>query len=45
MPTQDVEISSYLQAPHVVKCPTPQCRGWITLDSTGSKASQYTNKW
>src|SRR6476659_10593196 len=23
-----------LQTPRVVKCPTPQCPGWITLDST-----------
>lgn len=23
-----------LQIPRVVKCPTPQCPGWITLDST-----------
>ncbi len=34
MPTTDVEQSLYLQTPKVVKCPTPQCPGWITLDST-----------
>jgi hypothetical protein len=34
MPASDVERSVYLQTPHVVKCPTPQCPGWITLDST-----------
>ena len=34
MPTSDVERSAYLQTPRVVKCPTPQCPGWITLDST-----------
>ncbi|HUP27891.1 MAG TPA: hypothetical protein VM409_05600 [Chloroflexia bacterium] len=26
--------STNLQAPRVVKCPTPQCPGWITIDST-----------
>lgn len=36
MPTSDVARTpnSYLQTPRVVKCPTPQCPGWITLDST-----------
>lgn len=34
MPTSEVERSVYLQTPRVVKCPTPQCPGWITLDST-----------
>lgn len=34
MPTSNVEQSVYLQIPRVVKCPTPQCPGWITLDST-----------
>lgn len=34
MPTSDVERSVSLQLPRVVKCPTPQCPGWITLDST-----------
>lgn len=36
MPTSSVEqtSNSYLQTPRVVKCPTPQCPGWITLDST-----------
>jgi len=36
MPTSEVErtTGSYLQTPRVVKCPTPQCPGWITLDST-----------
>ena len=34
MPTQDMEQTTYLLTPHVVKCPTPQCPGWITLDST-----------
>jgi hypothetical protein len=34
MPTQEVEQTSFLQTPRVVKCPTPQCPGWITLDST-----------
>src|SRR4029078_12111602 len=34
MPTQDMEQTAYLLTPHVVKCPTPQCPGWITLDST-----------
>ncbi len=34
MPTTDVERTVNLQTPRVVKCPTPQCPGWITLDST-----------
>lgn len=34
MPTSEVERTAYLQTPRVVKCPTPQCPGWITLDST-----------
>jgi hypothetical protein len=34
MPTTDVAHPVNLQAPRVVKCPTPQCPGWITLDST-----------
>jgi hypothetical protein len=36
MPTSEVAHtpSSHLQIPRVVKCPTPQCPGWITLDST-----------
>jgi hypothetical protein len=36
MPTSEVArtSTSYLQTPRVVKCPTPQCPGWITLDST-----------
>jgi len=36
MPTSDVAHTSnpHLQIPRVVKCPTPMCPGWITLDST-----------
>jgi hypothetical protein len=34
MPTTNVERNVNLQTPRVVKCPTPQCPGWITLDST-----------
>src|SRR4051794_27425705 len=36
MPTSEVAPApnSYLQVPRVVKCPTPQCPGWITLDIT-----------
>ncbi|MEO8286733.1 MAG: IBR domain-containing protein [Chloroflexota bacterium] len=36
MPTTEVARTpnSYLQTPRVIKCPTPQCPGWITLDST-----------
>jgi hypothetical protein len=34
MPTTAVERTVNLQTPRVVKCPTPQCPGWITLDST-----------
>ncbi len=34
MPTSDTERNVRLQTPRVVKCPTPQCPGWITLDST-----------
>ena len=34
MPTTDVARTVNLQIPRVVKCPTPQCPGWITLDST-----------
>ncbi len=33
MPTKEV-APLQLQTPRVVKCPTPQCPGWITLDST-----------
>ena len=34
MPTTDVAQTVPLQTPRVVKCPTPQCPGWITFDST-----------
>jgi hypothetical protein len=34
MPTTEVERTVELQTPRTVKCPTPQCPGWITLDST-----------
>jgi len=36
MATSEVAHTSnpYLQTPRVVKCPTPQCPGWITVDST-----------
>src|SRR5205823_12241305 len=36
MPTSEVAHTTnpHLQTPRVVKCPTPQCPGWITLDST-----------
>jgi len=34
MPTSDVERTVNLQIPRVVRCHTPQCPGWITLDST-----------
>ena len=34
MPATDVERTIPLLTPRVVKCPTPQCPGWITLDST-----------
>ena len=33
MPTGEATRAK-LQLPRVVKCPTPQCPGWITLDST-----------
>ncbi|HET9495781.1 MAG TPA: hypothetical protein VFR15_16270 [Chloroflexia bacterium] len=34
MPTGTADRPVHLQIPRVVKCPTPQCPGWITLDST-----------
>src|SRR5207248_11348791 len=34
MPTSETVRAVNLQIPRVVKCPTPQCPGWITLDST-----------
>src|ERR671935_981164 len=34
MPTSEAVPAANLQTPRVVKCPTPQCPGWITLDST-----------
>jgi hypothetical protein len=34
MPTSAAPGTAHLQTPRVVKCPTPQCPGWITLDST-----------
>jgi hypothetical protein len=34
MPTGTAPRPTHLQTPRVVKCPTPQCPGWITLDST-----------
>src|SRR5438132_459310 len=34
MPTSEAVPAAILQTPRVVKCPTPQCPGWITLDST-----------
>ena len=34
MPTSEANRPVSLQIPRVVKCPTPQCPGWITLDST-----------
>ena len=34
MPTGTADRPVQLQTPRVVKCPTPQCPGWITLDST-----------
>lgn len=33
MPTSEVARSINLQTPQVVKCPTPQCPGWVILDS------------
>ena len=34
MPTTERARTVNLPAPRVVKCPTPQCPGWITVDST-----------
>ncbi len=34
MPASEAARPVNLQTPRVVKCPTPQCPGWITLDST-----------
>lgn len=34
MPASEATPTVNLQIPRVVKCPTPQCPGWITLDST-----------
>src|SRR4051812_27090298 len=34
MPASEATRPVNLQTPRVVKCPTPQCPGWITLDST-----------
>jgi hypothetical protein len=34
MATSEAVQAANLQTPRVVKCPTPQCPGWITLDST-----------
>src|SRR5437879_68790 len=34
MPASEAVRAANLQVPRVVKCPTPQCPGWITLDST-----------
>lgn len=34
MPTTGAARTVPLQTPRVVKCPTPQCPGWITIDST-----------
>ncbi|MFL5733099.1 MAG: hypothetical protein ACJ78Q_07830 [Chloroflexia bacterium] len=34
MAATDVAQATNLQIPRVIKCPTPQCPGWITLDST-----------
>ena len=34
MPTGEATRTVSLQTPRVVKCPTPQCPGWITQDST-----------
>lgn len=34
MPTSETVRTVNLQTPRVVKCPTPQCPGWITMDIT-----------
>src|SRR5262245_12797924 len=34
MPASETVRTTDLQTPRLVKCPTPQCPGWITLDST-----------
>jgi hypothetical protein len=34
MPTSEAAQAANVQTPRVVKCPTPQCPGWITLDSS-----------
>lgn len=34
MPATEASRAVNLPTPRVVKCPTPQCPGWITLDST-----------
>ena len=34
MPTTERARTVNLPAPRVVKCPTPHCPGWITMDST-----------